>query len=189
MYFEEVFAYINGAGVYQICLLFCSGAFFFLSFDVLSTNYIGGHMDHWCLLPALQNFSHDQQKYIGIPDSHAQSRQQVQLPTDLEYRSCHRFPLDFGNYTQEELLRWNRTKMTGSIAEEDWVKCDHGWVYDKGEFLSTIGSEVNTFFDHFERQQHKNLFSFSTDLLCVVQDYNFSSLHMLPDFVKMNNPR
>ena len=62
---------------------------------------------------------------------------------DLEYDSCHRLPLDFDNYTEEQLLNWNRSEHMEGITKNDWVRCDMGWVYDQSEWISTINSEVS----------------------------------------------
>ena len=133
MYFDDVFEYTGGAGVYQSCLLLYQVAISILGLDAQTMNFLGGTMEHWCQVPALQNFTHDQQKYIAIPDD------------DSDYEQCYRFPLNFSSFTEEELLSWNRTEKTGDIPRSEWVKCDMGWVYDKSEWVSTVNSRVSAF--------------------------------------------
>ena len=162
MYFDEVFEFVGGAGVYQISLLMYVFALCLVSVDAIRMNFIGGHMDHWCRMPALENFTHQQQKYIGIPDSSSEGstkRGHTFLSSflgidrggggdgdegveNVEYEMCYRVPLDYGNYTRDELLNWNRTLMTGDVSRSEWVRCDGGWVFDQSQFISTIGSKV-----------------------------------------------
>jgi hypothetical protein len=156
MYFDDVFEYIGGAGAYQLGNLAFTFAIFAMSIDAMRMNFVGGSMEHWCKIPELANFTHDDQKYIGIPDTGpTDSRRRTWLsdlfglpyssePVELEYDSCYRFPIDYANYSQDELRKWNRTEMTSDIPESEWVRCDSGWVYDQSEFYSTIGSEVWT---------------------------------------------
>ena len=35
----------------------------------MGITFIGGEMEHFCRIPRLQNYSYDQQKYIGIPEN------------------------------------------------------------------------------------------------------------------------
>ena len=106
MYFDEALEIVGGAGYYQVCLIMLHVSVSMLSMEGANMNFVGGTMEHWCQVPALSIFSHAQQKYISIPgdDSTLRARQVV-------YDRCHRFPLDFSKYTQDELVNWNRTLM------------------------------------------------------------------------------
>lgn len=61
----------------------------------------------------------------------------------LDYEQCYRFPINFTDFSMEELLGWNRTAMTEDIPRSKWIKCDTGWVFDQSEFVSTIRSKVS----------------------------------------------
>ena len=82
----------------------------------------------WCAVPRLENFAYEQQKYIAIPvDSHSKS-----------YDKCHVFDLPWDNYTDEELLNWNRQNMTSSAPQ---TTCND-YVFDKSVFVNSLQSEV-----------------------------------------------
>ena len=155
MFFDEVFPYIGGAGVYQIVDLVFVFSIVLVSVDAIRMNFIGGDMEHWCQIPALANFTHDEQKDIAIPyDESSSTRSRTWLSDlfgiqsseegrELKYEQCYRFPLDFSTYNLTELKNWNRTIMTDDIPRNEWVKCDAGWTFDQSEYYSTIGSEVS----------------------------------------------
>jgi hypothetical protein len=130
MYFE-VFDYVGGIGVYQVSLMAYVLALGLVSIDAIRMNFVGGFMQHWCRIPALENFTHEQQKDIAIPDDAGRG-----------FSECYRFPLNFSDFTMEELLNWNRTLQTENIEESQWVKCDAGWTFDQSYYISTIGSKV-----------------------------------------------
>ena len=135
MYFDEVFQYIGGGGPYQWCILMYQVAVALLGIDGAGINFIGGTMDHWCEIPVLENFTHAQQKYIAIPGDEEDNG-------DTNYERCYQFPLNFSSFSQDDLLNWNRSIMTEGISQDDWVKCDQGWVYDQSVWVSTITSQV-----------------------------------------------
>lgn len=136
MYFDEVFEFVGGAGAYQVCLLCYVFALSMLGIEMGGINFVGGYMEHWCNIPALENFTHEQQQYIAIPSSNPHPE------SDLKYENCYKFPLDFNNYSLEDLHYWNRTERIANIPEEKWLHCDNGWVYDQSDWISTINSEV-----------------------------------------------
>ena len=140
MYFDEALEIVGGAGYYQVCLIMLHVSVSMISMEGANMNFVGGTMEHWCQIPALTNFSHIQQKYISIPGDDSTSR--ARQDSGAEYERCHRFPLDFSKYTQDELVNWDRTLMTGNISKDQWIQCDHGWVYDQSVWISTINSEV-----------------------------------------------
>ena len=143
MYFEDVFEHIGGHGVYQGFLLVYASGLALFAFDGGIINFVGGHMEHWCRVPALHNFTHKQQKYIAIPaDPGTTDPAARDTAGEFTHEECFRFPLDFSRYTEEELLAWNRSERTGSISQDHWIECDHGWTFDQSQWVSTIGSEV-----------------------------------------------
>lgn len=132
MNFEEVIDCVGGIGYYQIFLMFYYYATTIISLEGGLTNFAGGTMNHWCHIPALQNFSHQEQKYIGIPGDAVNGK----------FERCYRFPIDYNNFTFQDLLKWNRSAMTGSIPTSAWIPCDKGWVYDQSQWISSIVSQV-----------------------------------------------
>ena len=62
---------------------------------------------------------------------------------EMKYEKCYRFPLNFNDYTLEELKNWNRSVMTDHIPRDQWIKCDSGWTFDQSDYYSTIRSEVS----------------------------------------------
>ena len=134
MYFEEIFEYVGGVGFYQIFLMFYIFALGLVSIDAIRMNFVGGSMRHWCNILELQNFTHQDQLRIGIPFMDS---------GNTSYSKCYRFPLDYSKYSLEELMNWDRESMTGNFSQNDWVKCDSGWVFDQSDFVSTIASQVS----------------------------------------------
>lgn len=132
MYFDEVFDYVGEVGVYQVFLLCYIFALGLVSIDAIRMNFIGGSMEHWCHIPALENFTYEKQKDIAIPE------------TANGYSSCHRFPFNFSQYSLKELFLWNRSEQVQNMDPSQWVACDSGWVFDQSQYISTIGSQVGT---------------------------------------------
>ena len=58
---------------------------------------------------------------------------------DDEYAKCSYYDLPWDSYTDEELLNWNRTER---VHGAETIDCD-AWVYDRSDFVSTIGYEVS----------------------------------------------
>ena len=79
---------------------------------------------------ALEDYPHEQQKYIAIP-----------VDQDGLYSTCDMYKRDYSNYTTDELWEWNTTLMTNNDTET--VVCN-AWVYDQSEFVSTSMSRVCT---------------------------------------------
>ena len=126
MQFDEVLKQIGDVGTYQVCLLIIIAAMEFLAADSIQMNFMGYNVDHWCRIPRLTNFSHEQQQYIAIPDE----------------ESCQQFPLEWNNYTDEEFMEWDRNTRTGNLT--DYRQCGDGWVYDRSEFVATVSTDVST---------------------------------------------
>ena len=94
-------------------------------------------MDHWCRVPVLANFTYDQQRQIAIPYSN---------DGEGEYSQCTVYDLPYANYSDEELLNWNRTQMIPEGTAE--IECGAGWLYDQSMFESTLVSQVSA---HYTR--------------------------------------
>lgn len=124
MYFDDALDSVGDGGPYQIGVFFLIAAMEFLAADSIQMNFMGYKMDHWCRVPRLSNFTHSQQKYIAIPDD----------------EPCKMFPFDYENFTDEELLDWDRDSQTQNVT--DLISCSDGWVYDQSEFVSTVNSQV-----------------------------------------------
>ena len=131
MFFDEALEEAGSLGPYQFIAYFMMSGIMFMSADSIKMNFMAAEMPHWCKVEPLQNFSFQEQQYIAIPDS-----------GDEGYSSCERFPLNFSQYTYQELITWNRSERTGDFNKEDWISCDDGWTYDRWEFAETINSKV-----------------------------------------------
>ena len=128
MQYEDLFEHVGHFGKYQIYLYILLGLpAVFPGYQNVAMNFLGAHQDHWCKVPRLVNFTHQEQKYIAIPKNNLG-----------HYKSCRVFDIDFNNYTNEELKHWNR-----SWTENATEKSCSQWVYDQSEFTSTATSQVD----------------------------------------------
>ena len=89
---------IGEIGLYQfgICSFVLATSFFSQDFNAI--NFVNAYTDYWCKVPALANFSHEQQKYIAIPSDE-----------DGEYSQCSRVDLEFDDMTEDDFYSWNRS--------------------------------------------------------------------------------
>ena len=131
MGFDDIFNYIGGAGAYQVTLYLLLGLpSFFGGYQSMSMTFLGPEQDHWCKIDRLQNFSHAQQKYIGIPYNE----------DDEEYDQCYYYALPYNNLTDEELWNWNWTNQNEETIPQE--PCE-SWVFDQSEYTRTALSEYN----------------------------------------------
>ena len=127
MKFVKVFDYVGHTGLYQVMAYLMLGLFpFFNGLHNISVNFFAGHMDHWCSIPRLENFSFDTQRYVGIP-----------YADDEVYDSCTMYDLEYDELSDEDILTWNRSFSDNAST----IECS-GWVFDQSEFVSTIDSKV-----------------------------------------------
>ncbi|ELU15629.1 hypothetical protein CAPTEDRAFT_92879 [Capitella teleta] len=125
---DEVFELAGGMGLYQWGVFALVGILSVFSAEAISMNFIGGSQDHWCMIPALANISHEQQKFIAVPTD-----------SDGAYEKCLMYQLDYSQYTLEDFLNWNRSVEIGSETTE----CNHGWVFDQSTYVNTIASRLD----------------------------------------------
>ncbi|KAK2148388.1 hypothetical protein LSH36_500g01016 [Paralvinella palmiformis] len=85
-------------------------------------------MDHWCLIPRLKNLTSEQQRYIAIPDD-----------ADNSYSQCEMFNINYDHLTDEDINNWNRSL----FPKTKTIRCQHGWVYDKSIFTSSLVSQFD----------------------------------------------
>ena len=94
-YESVIFPCIGADGFFQFGVGILIAAMYFVSQNPY--NFVILEPLHWCNVPWLANFSHEQQKYIAIP-----------YDEDGEYDKCHRFDFDFDNMTEDDFYSWNR---------------------------------------------------------------------------------
>ena len=129
MNLDELEKSAGDTGPYQIVVFLILGIFTFSATDSISINFLAAKMDHWCYVPGLENYSHAQQREIGIPGSETGSNH--------GYSHCHRYPGDFTRYSKNTSM--NNTDL--NMTFDDSTTCSR-WVYDKSVFVSTIVSQV-----------------------------------------------
>ena len=129
MNLDELEKSAGDTGPYQIVVFLILSIFKFFSTDSISINFLAAKMDHWCYVPGSENYSHAQQRQIGIPGSESGS--------NPGYSHCHRYPGDFTRYSKNTSM--NSTVLNMTFA--DSTTCSL-WVYDKSVFVSTIVSQV-----------------------------------------------
>ena len=105
------------------------------SFSII---FVGGRQDHWCFIPALANYSIADQKYIAM--FHREQKLDVyRRPEKHEFSHCHRYDLDFSNYSTEDFANWNRSAMYDDNTPT--VACEE-WIFDKGTYQTTLSTQV-----------------------------------------------
>ena len=127
---EDVYDMMGGMGLYQWLSFIIIGIISAFSAESINMNFVGGQQDHWCSVQELSNMTHDQQRWVAIP-----------YDSDGEYEECSMFRLNYSQYSQEELLTWNRSLMVDDSTPT--VDCSRGWTYDQSQFLNTITSRVS----------------------------------------------
>ena len=103
--------------------------------ESLLINFVAGHMDHWCDVEGVNHLPYSQQKYVAIP-----------LDDDGEYKEWHYYVNNYTQYTDEELMNWNRSVVNPPDSPE--AKCNE-WVYDQSDFYSTFMSRVCNYIASF----------------------------------------
>jgi len=131
--FEEVFDYIGGFGAYQKwTYMLLSLVSIYHGIQTVGTVFLGYKQEHWCNVERLQNLPYEMQQHIAIPwDTNS--------PT--EYSKCKMFDLPYDNYTDAELLSWNRTAMT-LLANGTTSTCG-SYVYNRTVFGSTMQTKYD----------------------------------------------
>ena len=79
MKFDDVFDDIGAFGPFQLYAFMLVGMWGFWSYQGTAAPFVVFPLDHWCRVPALQNLSWEQQKYISAP-----------ADEDGGYEKCHR---------------------------------------------------------------------------------------------------
>ena len=136
MKFDDLFEYIGEIGTFQLfvaTILFLSAIF---GSDSILQNFVGGStVEHWCHVPELEEFPHDQQRYVAIPRD-----------DDGNYYSCWKYDLDYGSLSVEDILTWDRNAMVDN--DTSTIECTN-WVYDKTKYANTLRSNVSQLSQHF----------------------------------------
>ncbi len=127
--YEDVLMKVGKFGLYQKLLFVALSLYPFIhGMHTCSWNFLVPSHSHWCTIPALMNYSHEQQKYISIP---YKAKEEV-------YDSCYYFDLPWEIFSSSDFESWNRTAMTENAGQQ---KCGD-WIFDQTYFTSTVTSEV-----------------------------------------------
>ena len=129
MRIQEAFMKVNSYGVFQKIILFVlaiSGGF--QGMQTTASNFITTTHEKWCRIPQLQNFSHEQQKYISIPQD-----------SDENYDGCNAYDLNWNDYTTRDFVNWNRTLMSDGAST---VPCND-FVFARDIFIESANSKVS----------------------------------------------
>ena len=111
--------------------LMCGAAAMMIGMQNIASVLLSADVEHWCYVPRLQNFSHDQQRQIAIPFDEDDD-------ADYDHEKCKAFNYDWDNFTDEQLLSWDR-----NLVPEDMETVDcNRVVYKLDPFKSTIVNEV-----------------------------------------------
>ncbi|KAK2148387.1 hypothetical protein LSH36_500g01035 [Paralvinella palmiformis] len=147
MLVDDILIEIGEMGTYQIIMYILLGlAGLPTGWQNMGITFVGANIDHWCSIPRLNNLTSKQQKYIAIPDD-----------TDNSYSQCDMFDIDYDHLTDEDINSWNRSL----FPKTKTIRCQHGWVYDKSIFTSSLVSQFGLVCD-----KSSNLFMIQTIYMC-----------------------
>ena len=132
MKYDDLFQYIGQIGVYQTLIAVLCFMFSVFGVESIALIFIAAGQEHWCHVPELEVFSHEQQRYIAIPQDEGG-----------EYVSCDKFDLNYSMYSVEEFVVWDREVMVGE--DTDTTHCN-SWVWDQSLFASTATKRVITYY-------------------------------------------
>ena len=68
----------------------------------------------------------------------------IAIPDDADnsYSQCEMFNINYDHLTDEDINNWNRSL----FPKTKTIRCQHGWVYDKSIFTSSLVSQVSMMF-------------------------------------------
>ena len=132
---SDLSSYIGDTGVYQWRVFAAMLIASFFTADSIQTNFIAGHMAHWCGVPELADLPYDVQKNVAIPAQSTDRDGSV-----VEYSSCEMFSLNYSVYNRSQFYTWNRSSILTNRTST--VHCSR-WTYDQSQFVSTIVSKVH----------------------------------------------
>ena len=139
-HFDDIFDDIGHLGSFQWIIFILTGLLPAIpGYENFVQNFIAAKQEYWCKVDRLQNFSFAQQKYIAIPKD-----------DEGKWSECEMYDIDYSRYSEEDLLRWNRTI---NIIGLNKTVCD-SYVFDKSEFVSTIQMQVREINRH---NSHRNV--------------------------------
>ncbi len=129
MEYDNIFQHIGESGFYQVGILLLLGLLsLFAGINSITSNFYAYPQQHWCHVRRLENYPHDWQKYVAIPNGN-----------DSRYKSCIMYDLDYDAMSDDVIRKWNRSLI---ITEDTPTRECSVWVFDQSEFVSTILSEV-----------------------------------------------
>ncbi len=133
MAYDEIFQHIGETGLYQVGIFLLLGLHgLFCGMNFITSNFYAYPQQHWCHVTRLENYPHDWQKYVAIPNVDG---------SDSRYESCLMYDLDYKSMPDEVIRNWNRTLM---ISHDTPTRDCSSWVFDQSEFISTILSKVRS---------------------------------------------
>jgi len=143
MIYDSIYEYTGHVGRFQLLMMSFMFAVTVFSMDVMNMIFVGGQMNHWCLVDELSSLTPDQQKYIAIP-AVPESNDGDVIDDIIVYSSCEVFDVNWTTYEVDELANWNRTQWIegGGNGSTIAVRQCGTWNYDQSVFTSTVVSRV-----------------------------------------------
>ena len=137
MRYEELYEYVGQMGRIQWIIFAALFALNMFCMEVFNMIFVGGQMDHWCLVEELSSLPDDRQKYLAIPPA-------VNTGSDVvaEYSRCEVYSINWTTYSVEELAVWNRTQLIRENVTT--TRPCTAWNYDRSTFASSIVSRVRS---------------------------------------------
>ncbi|XP_046415882.1 organic cation transporter 1-like [Neodiprion fabricii] len=155
--FDDVLVHVGEKGRYQNIMyyLLCIPATLPAAFLAFSQVFVSASPEHWCRIPELENsnLTLDQRKALSLPYTPKSDGRR-------SYSRCYMYDV---NYTaiieawlhQEAAANSSRTSSNGApglppVGSTDWPisKCQHGWIYDRKDYDSTLVTELDLVCDN-----------------------------------------
>lgn len=128
IFFDEIFEYMGGFGLYQITMFILLGLGAMSCNEIINMNFVGYPMEHWCFVDELQNLPFKLQKDIAIPFQ------------DGVYASCFYYKYNYSSFNTDDFFNWNRSVKIDEYQPEK-TECTK-WVYDRSVMQVNLVSEV-----------------------------------------------
>jgi hypothetical protein len=139
MKYDDLFDYVGHMGRLQLTIFAAMFVLNMFCMEFLNLIFVGGEMDHWCSIEALNDLPPQQQKYVAIPAASL-----IDASDDVEtYSKCDMFNVNWTAYNVDELSSWNRTEWLTNSANKslELTRCA-AWNYDHSIYKSSIVSSV-----------------------------------------------
>ncbi|XP_070567114.1 organic cation transporter protein-like [Ptychodera flava] len=147
--FDDILKYLGDFGPYQkkIYFLVCFVGFT-TAMHAFSQVFLVAETDHWCYVPELAKYE------ANCTDKHSfdtclETVKNFSIPLEDSsggcddtpvYSNCYRYDISDIDFTPGKDI----TKNTNTT-----IKCDHGWIYDRSQYKSTVFQEFDLVCDRY----------------------------------------